>query len=512
MALALTDLRLGILQTLLVAYSHIQLVISPTTTPSWPQLSAFYAAWKSYRWKTTRVGGQSLVPFGIILNSSGIGQLQVRRQVTIGTLSCEILLEIFDFCMDEPEGPDDNWWRTLVHVCRRWRNVVFTSLRRLNLQLLCTRTRSVGEMLDIWPELPIIVEDYDGSKMMQDADNLIAALKLNDRVSRINLWRVSSSELKTFAAVMQDPFPALTDLLVVADEMAPVISDSFLGGSAPRLQYLVLEGIPFPALPGILLSATDLVDLQLKDLPHSGYISPEAMVTCLSTLARLESLILEFQSPRSRPNRASQFPPPPTRTILPSLTYLHFKGVTEYLEDLVTQIDVPLLEYISITFFNQLIFDMSQLPEFLCRTEKFKILDRADVFFLEDLIIVKLSLQTGADTTRLQLGISCRKLDWQLSSLAQVCDSALPTLSALEGLNLGPTIYAPDLLPGQDEIENTQWLDVLRPFTNVKDVHLSKQVAPCIAPALQELTDEGIMITEVLPALQNVFLDSFESS
>jgi len=366
-------------------------------------------------------------------------------------------------------------------------------------------------MLDIWPELPIIVEDYDGSKMMQDADNLIAALKLNDRVSRINLWRVSSSELKTFAAVMQDPFPALTDLLVVADEMAPVISDSFLGGSAPRLQYLVLEGIPFPALPGILLSATDLVDLQLKDLPHSGYISPEAMVTCLSTLARLESLILEFQSPRSRPNRASQFPPPPTRTILPSLTYLHFKGVTEYLEDLVTQIDVPLLEYISITFFNQLIFDMSQLPEFLCRTEKFKILDRADVFFLEDLIIVKLSLQTGADTTRLQLGISCRKLDWQLSSLAQVCDSALPTLSALEGLNLG-TIYAPDLLPGQDEIENTQWLDVLRPFTNVKDVHLSKQVAPCIAPALQELTDEGIMITEVLPALQNVFLDSFESS
>jgi hypothetical protein len=176
----------------------------------------------------------------------------------------------------------------------------------------------------------------------------------------------------------------------------------------------------------------------------------------------------------------------------------------------VTQIDVPLLEYISITFFNQLIFDILQLPEFLCRTEKFKILDRADVFFLEELIIIKLSLQTGADTTRLQLGISCRQLDWQLSSLAQVCDSVLPTLSALEGLNLGPTINAPDLLPGQDEIENIQWQDLLRAFTSVKNLHLSEQVASCIAPALQELADEGI--TEVLPALQHLFLDGFEAS
>jgi hypothetical protein len=361
-------------------------------------------------------------------------------------------------------------------------------------------------MLDIWPELPIVIDGLDG------VDNVITALKLNDRVSRITCLNPSSSELERIVEAMQDPFPALTHLwLQSTDGMAPVISDSFLGGFAPRLQSLVLEGIPFPALPGLLPSAIDLVYLYLERLPHSGYISPSAMVTCLSTLTRLESLVLGFKSPRSRPDRTSRLPPPSTRTILPALTRLHFKGVTEYLEDLVTQIDVPLLEYISITFFNQLIFDMSQLPEFLCRTEKFKILDRADMFFLEDLIIVKLSLQTGADTTRLQLGISCRKLDWQLSSLAQVCDSALPTLSALEGLYLGPTIYALDLLPGQDKIENIQWLDVLRPFTNVKNLHLSEQVAPCIAPALvQELADEGI--TEVLPALQNVFLDSFEAS
>jgi hypothetical protein len=30
-------------------------------------------------------------------------------------------------------------------------------------------------------------------------------------------------------------------------------------------------GIPFPALPNLLLSASDLVDLSLTRLPHSGY-------------------------------------------------------------------------------------------------------------------------------------------------------------------------------------------------------------------------------------------------
>jgi hypothetical protein len=62
----------------------------------------------------------------------------------------------------------------------------------------------------------------------------------------------------------------------------------------------------------------------------------------------------------------------------------------------------------------------------------------------------------------------------------------------------------------QGNIENTQWLELLRPFINVKDLQLSKKVAPFVAPALQELTGERV--TEVLPALQNLFLDDFKAS
>jgi len=76
-----------------------------------------------------------------------------------------------------------------------------------------------------------------------------------------------------------------------------------MGDSAPHLRKLEFWGVPFPRLPKLLSSATDLVELGICDIPHSGYFSPEAMVTCLSALANLKRLILEFESPRSHPDR-----------------------------------------------------------------------------------------------------------------------------------------------------------------------------------------------------------------
>src|ERR1700761_3838148 len=55
-------------------------------------------------------------------------------QVTIDMLHDVALLEIFEFYVY------GNWteaWYTLVHVCRKWRNIVLGSPRRLDLQLFC---------------------------------------------------------------------------------------------------------------------------------------------------------------------------------------------------------------------------------------------------------------------------------------------------------------------------------------------------------------------------------------
>jgi hypothetical protein len=247
------------------------------------------------------------------------------------------LIEVFAFYMAEA------WietWHTLVHVCRKWRNIGDGSPRRLDLRLFCTARTPVRETLDIWPPLPIVVNLYHDETW--GVDNIVAALGPNDRVYEMGLFGIRSSQLEEVLAALQQPFPTLTLLrLGLKDEAVPVDPDLFLGGSAPRLQTLSLDHIPFPGLPKLLLSATHLVQLCLLGIPHSGYISPEAMATCLSGLTRLEYLEIEFESPQSRPDhwQNSRRPPLPTRNPLPVLTVLLFKGVSEYLEDLVVRID-----------------------------------------------------------------------------------------------------------------------------------------------------------------------------
>ena len=58
------------------------------------------------------------------------------------------------------------------------------------------------------------------------------------------------------------------------------------------------------------------------------------MATALTVMTRLESLSLEFRSPRPRPGTASRPLPPPTRFSVPVLNKLTLKGVHEYLEGL----------------------------------------------------------------------------------------------------------------------------------------------------------------------------------
>jgi hypothetical protein len=53
-------------------------------------------------------------------------------------------------------------------------------------------------------------------------------------------------------------------------------------------------------------------------------------------------------------------------------------------------------------------------------------------------------------------------------------------------------------------------LELLRPFFAVKNLYLDKEFALHIAHALQELVGERVM--EVLPTLENVFIDEFQPS
>jgi len=162
---------------------------------------------------------------------------------------------------------------------------------------LCTPETPVRHTLDVWPALPLLIRGNMTSS--SDMDNIVIALGQTNRVCQVSLSDLVGRQLEYVLAAMQVPlpFPELKLLqLLLYDEMQPVIPNSFLGGSAPHLQIFELMGIPFPGLPKLILSATHLVDLYLSDIPHSGYISPEAMATLLSVLSSLKTLTFQFLS------------------------------------------------------------------------------------------------------------------------------------------------------------------------------------------------------------------------
>jgi hypothetical protein len=301
---------------------------------------------------------------------------------------------------------------------------------------------------------------------------------------------------------MLEPFPALTHLRLESSgdpDATPAVPDGLLGGFAPSLQRISLEGVQFPSLPTILLSANDLIELRLDKIPDSWHISPATLASALSPLSRLISLSVEFQSPR---RQTSQDPLPLTRAVLPALTMLFYKGVSEYFEDLVSRIDAPRLEFSVIKFFNQLLFDVLHLPRFIARTEKLRSLDRAEVFFDGQGVGIGLHLPERTVPRNLTLRILCSPSDWQLSSLAQVCHQSMSLLSRVERLEIRECPLKSRETQWQDK---TQWVDLFHPFAAMKALHIPRELGPRIAPVLQELAQPRA--ADVLPELKSLIFE-----
>lgn len=346
------------------------------------------------------------------------------------------------------------------------------------------------------------------------ADNIVAALELKDRVHSISLWNYPRPHLKRFAAAMLGPFPALTSLEIVSavtdeldEAMGPMpvtaFSEEFLSGSAPRLRSFFLKGTPFPGIQRLLLSIHHLVSLTIRDIPHSGYISPEVIVTCLSAMPNLKRFWLGFRSCASMPPQSSQRPRPLTRAVLPTLTEFGFEGASQYIEDLLHRIDTPLLYTVYIDLFYLHIFDTPQLHSFLARTQTFKSGGRGAVEFYDEYVYLRLG-----HGYQFCLGISFVSFSGQLSSLAQICRSSFPPICTLECLHIRVGGFSLFPFPRKLDGETTQWVELLSPFTALKYLFLDDHFAQPIAHALRlsesQLAVEGA--TQVLPALQYIFI------
>ena len=187
------------------------------------------------------------------------------------------------------------------------------------------------------------------------------------------------------------------------------------------------------------------------------------MVAILSVSSKLEGLTLEFRYSKSRPDGENESLLPPKRSILPALSRLHLKGVTEYLEELVTGIDTPQLDEMRISFRNQIISDLPRLVQFMNRTSKLRKREKAHVKLCNG------SADILFGTLQIFISAPYRQPDRLLLPVTRICNPCFDFLSTVKDLYINITDRNLQLVWDDDAIGNL-WLQLLLPFTAVKNI------------------------------------------
>jgi hypothetical protein len=458
--------------------------------------------------------------------------------LTIDLLPEDVLVEIFDFCKLVSSTPSWGWqWHTLVHVCRRWRSIVFASQHRLDLRLFCTYGTPVKKTLDCWPPLPIAIRYSDTMSLSHpdDDENIIAALQYRGRVCEIELT-VGSSLFTKLSPLMQESFPSLESLtLKPRDNVALALPSAFLGASTTRLRNLCLDAITPPALPTFLPSFKNLVCLRLLRIPDSAYISPDALLAGLASTTQLKILSVQF---------ATQNPPPPPpyststahspsmrHVVLPALCYFEFRGTSEFLENLVARIrSTPSLARTHISFFDQSSLEIPQISQFVSRMAALRELSfEAKVHLREDGVLISFSRREGGSGPEgagkegasgptglpyaaeewLRLHVSCAQLGQQVPLMAQICRQISPLL--LSGVRKLEIVSSAMPLSPHDVADASEWVGLFHTFSGVKELHVSYRSVPDVARTLRHVAQESAGAEVLLPALRDLHFDWFAS-
>ena len=393
-------------------------------------------------------------------------------------------------------------WQRLVHVCQKWRQIIFGSPRYLGLHLHSSFRSSFRKKLSCWPEFPITIDHCISED--KDNDDLIAALEHPGRVLHVCLL-ITHSEVSEVLDMMQVPFPSLTVLDLngpnaEGEDSIFELPDDFLGGSAPCLHRLRLKDIAFPGLPKLLLSTRDLVSVHLRHIPSTGHghISSEAMIGGLAGLTRLETLSIKFRFPIPPHKQRRRLPDPPIRVVFPALTEFVFIGENGYLEDLMTQIDTPRVKDIRIRSFFAQEVETHQLSRFIARAAIFELAQFRAAYVVFGLHYASIELdEYEGHKARLRFTMIL-ELDFSIPCMARALGQFVGMLSNVNRLSVYG-LQDEEFRAGLHSMDNIEWLTILRLFNAVEAVYISGALTVHIASALQDIAEDRI--TEVLPAL-----------
>ena len=454
---------------------------------------------------------------------------------SIHVLNDDALLDVFTLCRPllSNENEDINinthisageewsrrerWWYNLVHVCQRWRTLIFASASYLRICHVCTHGTQVGPMLAHSPILPLVVDYADetrGGWAEEDAEGLRFALlpERRDRVRRIRLLAHESHLWNFVAALFDGIFPALECLIVKLRERSHESQTFKLPHRfrAPRLRHLVLTHFGFPLATPILVTSVHLLTLSLN-LPV--YCLPNDLIERLSLLPRLDILNIASTSPISDDfgmpwGQGSQGNTPlNTHATLSSLHLFGFEGNSAYLKALLPGMTTPLLGGLQIAFFNQMTPSVSCLLS--CRTTaenpNFSIGSAWFRFHQRGVSVCVCPSDEGRAYV-FSLHAFCRGLTSQLSFVSPLFDGSSLLLASVVDLSLDCSRRT-CLSEQHYDTENkrTHWRNLLRSFRNVEILRVHGELSQDISRALLLGSEaESLSSRVLLPRLKEL--------
>ena len=370
--------------------------------------------------------------------------------------------------------------------------------------LLTNNFPPIGD-LSYLPPLSLFIDYSDTTKTMtqNDEDNINIGLQRHGFVRRVVLHAPSSS-LNIWLGLMNKPFPKLGQLSLLStgttkEDMTPMLPETL---QAPGLRRLSLHGIGLPKGLLLLSSTISLSTLSLTGVRAPCYFSPRDLVTQLQGLAHLEELTIGFAIPIPLPSREGELLPRPIPPVtLTTLRRFTFRGLSVYLDNLVVQINAPLLERLDLTLLFEIAFTLGNLTEFIRGAEGLGCLV-AEVKFDEngvhmDAADKKWGYYNRLDITKLSLQVNCEPLDWQIDAAALVCSALGTAVSPIEELTLH--LDASGMASGwENTLYDTLWHELLQSFIGVKKLHISSSLTLELSLALDSLESvEGLVLQEL---------------
>jgi hypothetical protein len=354
-------------------------------------------------------------------------------------------------------------------------------------------------MLAHSPPLPLTVDyiDKDGITA-QDEQGILLALEQRHRIRYLRLV-FPVQNLQKFVRAIDEEFPILEYLV-----MYPPLKDNtalMLQGTlqAPHLRHLTLRGFACPIRSRLHPTAAGLVTFCLTTIHPSAYFQPNTLLQWISFMPQLESLEIAFQFPVCNRDVERQLTRTPitTHITLPNLRLFWFRGVSAYMEAVVSRITTPRLENLRIRLFKQLTFSIPRLPQFMNTTENLRF-DNAKIMFKDKETYMLMSFRE-ADAYVFGVTVDCWHLDWQVSSVAQISNALSQVFSAVEHLTLEHEVHSQSS-EEDDDVDRIEWRNLLRSFSNVKTLRVEDGLVEELSRCLR--LDDGELPLELLPELQ----------